>query len=187
MVLNYAFLAVLNHFSLLQATIFRNVYTCSGGEPSWNTHELAEFSALKTLGEDRPGPSVWNCQASRGPSWAKSKQVQGQIKTMAPLPMQTPGSHGAHRSTEICETRPDPHATQAHTPLKRGWGLGSIRLQLKGQVTLWNETSKHSATVCHCWEKFHWVFIPTVLSSHEALSPSNTCHPLSTHPHDSAH
>ena len=58
MVLNYAFLAVLNHFSLRQATIFRNVYTRSGGEPSWNTHELAEFSALKTLGEDRPGPSV---------------------------------------------------------------------------------------------------------------------------------
>lgn len=57
MLLNHAFLAVLNHFSLLQGTTFRNVYTCSG-EPAWNTRELAEFSALKTLGEGRPRPSV---------------------------------------------------------------------------------------------------------------------------------
>lgn len=57
MLLNHAFLAVLNNFSLLQGTTFRNVYTCSG-EPAWNTRELAEFSALKTLGEGRPRPSV---------------------------------------------------------------------------------------------------------------------------------
>ena len=180
MVLNYAFLAVLNHFSLLQGTIFQNVYTRSGGEPSWNTRELAEFSALKTLVEGRPRPSVWKLPSIEGTLLGKVKESPRQIKITAPLPIQTLSSHGAHCSTETYETRPDPYTTQADTTLKWGWGLSSIGRQLRGHVTLWNETSKHRA-VSVTAEKHKFSFQPF---SHNALSPINMCHPLSTHLHD---
>ena len=185
MLLNHAFLAVLNHFSLLQGTTFRNVYTCSG-EPAWNTRELAEFSALKTLGEGRPRPSVWKLPSIKGTLLGKVKESPRANQDNGSSPNSNPPfPWSSRRNWNIRnQTQSIYHAGTLDTNVGLRTGLHQSSAQRTRHLVKRDPEAQRYG-FCHCWKT--QVFIPTVLFSHKALSPSNMCHPLSTHLHDLAY